>query len=443
MSEAFLHYLWQFQYFDKNELQTTSGDPIQVYSPGNRNPDSGPDFQNARIRIGGMEWIGSAEIHIQASGWMDHKHDRDPAYDNVILHIVWDNDMTIHRSDGSLLPTIILADRVDQKFFMDYQRLVNSPEQIPCAQFISQVTDIVKLSMLDKVVIERLESKSARVLEILEKSRNDWEETCFQSLARSFGYKINADPFQQLARLLPYRVLRKHSDKLLHVEAVLFGQAGFLEEEIDNDYHRLLRREYHILRQKYSLSERRLSKAQWKFLRLRPANFPTIRLAEFAALIFSRPFLFSTLLEAETFRELENVFSVSPSEFWSEHYTFTKSTRDHVNRLGTSIIGTIIINGVAPLLVAYGKSKDEQQYIDRAVAILQQTPSEVNTIVSQWKNLGVKSKTAFDSQALIELQNNYCIKRRCLDCKIGISLIGGRLQGEIVSNHFAVGSPED
>ena len=427
MSEAFLHYLWQFQYFDKNELQTTSGDSIQVYNPGIRNAHAGPDFQNARIKIGGMEWIGSAEIHIQASGWMDHKHDRDPAYDNVILHIVWDNDMVIRRSDGSLMPTFVLANRVDQKCFLDYQRLINSPEQIPCAQFIDQVNAIVRISMLDKVVIERLESKSVRILEILEKSRNDWEETCFQSLARSFGYKINADPFQQLARLLPYKVLRKHSDKLLHVEALLFGQAGFLEENIENDYYRLLRREYTLLRQKYSLSQRRLSKVQWKFLRLRPANFPTIRLAEFAALIFSRPLLFSTILEATTYRDLENVFSVRQSEFWSEHYTFTKVTSEHVSGLGASSIGTIIINGVAPLLVAYGKSKGEQQYIDRAVAILQQAPSEVNTIVSQWKNLGMRCKTAFDSQALIELQNSYCSKRRCLDCKIGTSLIGGRL----------------
>lgn len=427
MSEAFLHYLWQFQYFDKNELQTTSGDSIQVYNPGIRNSHAGPDFQNARIKIGGMEWIGSAEIHILASGWMDHKHDRDPAYDNVILHIVWSNDMAIRRSDGSLLPTVVLANRVDQKFFLDYQRLVNSPEEIPCAQFMPQVNDIVKLSMLDRVVIERLESKSIRILDMLDKTRNDWEETCFQSLARSFGYKINADPFQQLARLLPYKVLRKHSDKLLHVEALLFGQAGFLEEDLEDDYYRLLKREYNLLRQKYSLSERRLNKVQWKFLRLRPANFPTIRLAEFAALVFSRPFLFSAIMEATTYRELESLFSVRQSEYWSKHYTFTATTREYVNGLGTSSIGTIIINAVAPLLVAYGKSKGEQRYIDRAVTILQQAPGEVNTIVSQWRNLGMKSKTAFDSQALIELQNSYCSKRRCLDCNIGTSLIGGRL----------------
>jgi hypothetical protein len=211
------------------------------------------------------------------------------------------------------------------------------------------------------------------------------------------------------------------------VEALLFGQAGFLEEDLENEYYRLLRREYNVLRQKYNLSERRLSKVQWKFLRLRPANFPTIRLAEFAALIFSRPLLFSTILEATTYHELENIFTVKQSEYWSEHYTFSKSAREPVSGMGTSTIGTIIINGVAPLLVAYGKSKDDQHYIDRAISILQHTPAEANTIVTQWKNLGIKCKTAFDSQALIELQNSYCSKRRCLDCNIGVSLIGGSI----------------
>jgi hypothetical protein len=427
MSEAFLHYLWQFQYFDKNELQTTSGDPIQIFNPGIRNSHAGPDFQNARMKIGGIEWIGNAEIHIQASGWMEHKHDRDPAYDNVILHVVWHNDVPIRRNDGSLLPTVELATRVDQKSFFDYQRLVNSPEKIPCAQFLPQVKDIVRLSMMDKVVLERLETKSQRILDILQKNRNDWEETCFQILARSFGYKINAEPFQQLARLLPYKVLRKHSDKLLQVEALLFGQAGFLEDDFDEDYYKLLKREHNLLRQKYSLSERRLSKVQWKFLRLRPANFPTIRLAEFAALIFYRPFLFSAILETTTYKELENVFTVKQSEFWNDHYTFSKGAREQVSGMGVSTIGTIIINAVSPLLVAYGKSKGEQLYVDRAVAILEQTPGEVNSIVSQWKQLGMRSKTAFDSQALLELQNSYCSKRRCLDCKIGVSLINGRL----------------
>jgi len=428
MSEAFLHYIWQFQYFDKHELQTTSGDPIQIFNPGNRNFHAGPDFQNARMKIGGMEWIGSAEIHVQGSGWTEHKHDIDAAYENVILHVVWKNDKAIQRKDGSLLPTLELMNRVSDKFFLNYQRLVNSPETIPCAPFLTQVQDIIKHDMIDKALMTRLESKSSRIVEILNRNHRDWQETCYQVLARSFGFKVNADPLQQLAQLLPYKVLRKHGDKLLHIEALLFGQAGFLEEENDDEYYSLLKREHNLLRQKYNLSDRRLNKAQWKFLRLRPANFPTIRLAEFASLLHSRPALFSTILEAETYEDLVSIFSTHQSEYWTRHYTFLKNAREPVNSLGGSSISTIIINAVVPLLVAYGKSRDDQRYVDRAVAILQQSPAESNTIISQWKTLGLKSKTAFDSQALIELQNNYCAKKRCLDCTIGISLINPRHQ---------------
>ena len=428
MSEAFLHYLWQFQYFDKNELKTTTGETIQIFNPGYRNADAGPDFHTSRIRIADVEWVGSTEIHIQASGWMEHRHDLDPAYENVVLHVVWKNDKAIKRSDGSLLPTLELMNRVDRKFFRDYQRLVNSPETIPCAPFLPQVRDITKFSMIDKVLMGRLEIKAARIFETLHKNHNDWQETCYQLLARSFGFKVNADPFQQLAQLLPYKILRRHGDKVLHFEALLFGQAGFLEEDVDDAYYCLLKREYNLLRQKYTLSDRRLNKTQWKFLRLRPANFPTIRLAEFAALLFKWPNLFSIMLETETFEELFSIFSVKQSEYWSSHYRFFKNAKETVNFLGESSISTIIINTVVPLLVAYGKSKDDQRYVDRAVSILQQAPGESNSIITQWKTLGLKSKTAFDSQALIELQNNYCTKRRCLDCTIGVSLINPRRQ---------------
>jgi hypothetical protein len=426
MSEAFLHYIWQFQYFDKHELQTTSGDPIQIFNPGNRNSHAGPDFQNARMKIGSMEWIGSAEIHIQASGWTDHKHDRDASYENVVLHVVWKNDKPVRRSDGSLLPTLELINRVEDKFFVNYQRLVNSPETIPCTPFLTQVNELTTHAMMDKVLIDRLESKATKVAEIRNKTYNDWQETCYQLLAKSFGFKVNEDPFQQLAQLLPYKVLRKHADKLLHIEALLFGQAGFLEEENDDEYYRLLKREYNLLRQKYKLSDRRLSKAQWKFLRLRPANFPTIRLAEFASLLHARPSLFSMILEAESYPALVSIFSVQQSKYWTCHYTFFNMSKEPVSFLGDSSIAMIIINAVVPLLVAYGKSRDDQRYVDRAVVILQQAPGESNTIINQWKKLGVRSKSAFDSQALIELQNNYCVKKRCLDCTIGISLINPR-----------------
>lgn len=423
MSEAFLHYLWQFQYFDKTELKTTAGEPIQIFHPGFRNSHAGPDFSNARLKIGEMEWIGSAEIHIQASGWMEHRHDLDPSYENVILHVVWKNDKAIKRRDGSVLPTLELANRVRENFFIDYQKLVNSPETIPCASQLPHVNEVTKLSMIDRVLLSRLETKSKRVEEIIRKNNSDWQETCYQLLARNFGFKVNADPFQQLAQLLPYKVLRKHGDKLLQIEALLFGQAGFLEDDFDDDHYRLLMREYNLLRQKFNLSDRRLNKAQWKFLRLRPANFPTVRLAQFAALLYQRPTLFSQLMTTASYGELVSIFSIKQSDYWTSHYRFLKTAKDQVSFLGESSISNIIINTVVPLLVAYGKSRDDQHYIDRGVSILQQTPGESNSITTHWKTLGMKSKTAFDSQALLELQNNYCSKKRCLDCSIGTSLI--------------------
>lgn len=426
MSEAFLHYLWQFQYFNKHELRTTTDEPVQIFHPGFRNSHSGPDFHNARMKIGEMEWIGSAEIHIQSSGWMDHRHDSDPAYDNVVLHIVWDNDMPIRRRDGSLLPTIELKDRVEQKFFSNYQRLVNSPETIPCAPYLPQIHEIILVSALERAVVDRLETKSEKILEILQRNHGDWQETLYQILSGSFGFKVNAEPFQQLSRLLPYKVLRKHGDKLLQVEALLFGQAGFLDDEGDDEYYMLLRREYNVLRRKYSLSDRRLNRSQWKFLRLRPANFPTIRLAELAALLFYRPSLFSQLLEAQTYEDMCVLFTVEHSHYWKTHYTFFKEAREPVSFMGSASIATVIINTVVPLLVAYGKSKDDERYTERALAILQHTPSESNHIVSQWKNMGIKSKTAFDTQGIIELNNSYCARRRCLDCEIGMSLINPR-----------------
>jgi hypothetical protein len=428
MSEAFLHYLWQFQYFDKTELKTTAGESIQVFHPGYRNSHAGPDFANARIKIGDMEWVGSAEIHIQASGWMEHKHDRDPSYENVVLHVVWKNDKAIKRRDGSFLPTLELANRVNKRFFHEYQKLVNSPENIPCASYLPEVKEITKFSMMDRVLLNRLETKSMRVLEILRKNHSDWQETCYQLLARNFGFKVNAEPFQQLAQLLPYKVLRKHADKLLHIEALLFGQAGFLEEDFDDEHYQLLKREYNLLRQKFKLSDRRLNKAQWKFLRLRPANFPTIRLAQFAALLFQRPTLFSVMMEMDNYAALVSVFSIEQSEYWTSHYRFFKNAKEQVSFLGDASIANVIINTAVPLLVAYGKNRDDQSYIDRAVAILQQAPGEANSITAQWKTLGIKSKTAFDSQSLLELQTNYCSKRRCLDCTIGTTLINSHRQ---------------
>lgn len=423
MSESFLHYIWQFQYFDKKDLKTTQGETVQIFNPGMRNGHAGPDFFNARVMIDNIEWIGSIEVHINASGWFEHNHDTDHAYENVVLHVVWKSDKPVKRNDGTLLPAIELRNRVDEKLLLNYKKLVNSPEAIPCARSMADLNEITRLSMLDKALSYRLEDKSRAVLKLYERNGNNWDETCYQMLSKNFGFKVNADPFLQLSQSVQYKTLLKHSDKLYQVEALLFGQAGFLEDISGDEYFTLLLREYRLLSQKYRINQKTLNKAQWRFLRLRPANFPTIRIAQFAALLHSQNNIFSRILESTSHKSLKELFTVSQSDYWLHHYQFDGSDKESIPPLGEMSIDNIIINTVVPLLAAYGKLRDEQEYVDRAVQILHEIQGEENSITRQWTALGISMKTAFDSQASIELYNHFCMKRRCLECNIGAALI--------------------
>lgn len=423
MSESFLHYLWQFQYFAKADLRTTSGEEILIFNPGIRNTHAGPDFHQARLKIDGIEWVGSVEIHIHASGWMDHKHDTDKAYDTVVLHVVWKNDKPVIRHDGSPMPTLELLHRVDERLILDYKKLVNSPEGIPCAAVWHTVPSIVKLAMLDKVLASRLEAKAIVIETLLKRNGHDWEETCYQLLARNFGFKVNAEPFLQLAQGLPLKTLLKHADKPLQVEALLFGQAGFLEDKLPDDHYLLLQREYRFLCNKYDLGPARLNKVQWKFLRLRPANFPTIRLAQLGTLLHEQRNVFSRIMAITHVDDLKKMLSIQQPVYWRNHYHFGKKVESEISALGDASMDMIIINTIVPLMVAFGKYKDDQNLVDRALSILQSIPSESNAIVRQWATLGVKSTTAFDSQALLELYQHFCQKRRCLSCSIGVSLL--------------------
>lgn len=424
MTEAFLHYVWQFQYFEKSSLLTTTGDPVTVFSTGFRNNHSGPDFFQARVRLGNIEWIGSVEIHIFSSGWIDHQHSTDPAYDNVVLHVVWKNDLHVSRTDGSLIPTLELGSRIKDSLVLQYARLMGNPEPVPCAGLLPIVRDIVKYDMMDYALTERLEVKAVSVIRRLNRNNNDWEETAYQTIMKNFGFMVNGEPFLQLAQALPFKVLMRHADKSDQVEALMFGQAGFLQEDIRVDpYYLTLRREYLLLARKYQLYERRINKLQWRFLRLRPANFPTLRIAQSAALLHHRRNFFSHLIDCRTAQDLRDFFSVGQSSYWLTHYHFFKTQRQEVSPLGDASIDNIIINSVIPILVAYGKSRKEDIHVERAVAILQSVHPESNMITRHWKQLGFAVKSAFDSQALVQLNNGYCLRRRCLDCKIGTSIV--------------------
>jgi hypothetical protein len=422
MNEAFLQYIWQYQYFDKTDFQTTTGEAISILLPGFKNTNAGPDFLNAKIKIGEVIWIGHVEIHINSSEWIDHRHHLDAAYENVILHVVWKENQFILQKDKSKLPSIELKGRVSEDLLIRYRRLVNQPETIPCAHHLADIPEIKKLAMIEKALVERLESKSLLVHAHLKNNGNDWEQTAFHILCKNFGFKINSPAFERLAEVMPHKLLLKHS-QLLQVEALLFGQAGFLDDDKNDSYFLLLKREYDILGRKYSLDQKRMNRSQWKFLRLRPANFPTIRIAQLAALIVNQKNIFSKIVDAASYKDLMSMFSITQSEYWQTHYRFDYPTEESIAGLGESSVHNLLINSVIPLLVAYGKARDEQAFVDRAIGFLQQIPSEENAILSRWKKQNVASVSAADSQGLIELFNNYCLKRRCLDCNIGFSIL--------------------
>lgn len=425
MNEAFLHYIWQYQYFDKTNLTTTNGEEISILLPGFKNTNAGPDFLNAKIKIGDVMWIGHVEIHINSSEWIDHRHHIDQAYENVILHVVWKENQFILQKDESKLPTLELKGRVSDDLLLRYKKLISQPESIPCAAHLPQIAQIKKVSMIEKTLIERLESKSLIVLDLLKANGNDWEQTAYHVFCKNFGFKINSPSFERLAEVMPHRFLMKHS-QLLQVEAMLFGQAGFLDEKKNTDsYFQLLKREYNMLSKKYSLAERRMSSSQWKFLRLRPANFPTIRIAQLAALITNQKNIFSKIVDATSYKDLMSMFSVTQSEYWQRHYRFDYPTEEKIAGLGEASIHNLLINSAIPLLVAYGKARDEQAFLDRAINFLQQIPAENNAIITRWKKHDIKAASAADSQGLIGIFNNYCERKRCLDCTIGFTILMG------------------
>lgn len=421
MTEAFIHYLWQFQQFNKSLLRTTNQEPIRVLKTGILNTNAGPDFSQARIQIGEIEWAGNIEIHSKSSDWNSHNHQFDGAYNNVILHVVWENDKPIVRADGSEIPTLELKPLTDTTLLQKYQLLLTNKSVIPCAPQFKDVSDLARIATLDKVLTKRLIQKSTIVEELLEENQGDWEETAYQLLAKNFGFKLNSEAFLRLAKNLPLKVLQKHRDNLTQIEAILFGQSGLLTET--DDYSKKLIQEYDFLGAKYSLKAQMLGSHEWKLLRTRPANFPTIRIAQLAKLISLQKSFFSVFTQTESIEDLRKTLQIKQSEYWQEHYHFGKALGKKMNGLGKDSIDNLLINTVIPLLTCYSQKMDNQAYMDRAIAFLESFPSESNHIIDMWKNLGLEIKTAFDAQASIELYNNFCNQKKCLQCNIGIEIL--------------------
>ncbi|MEL6153154.1 MAG: DUF2851 family protein, partial [Bacteroidota bacterium] len=333
----------------------------------------------------------------------------DAAYENVVLHVVWEHNRDVQRQDGTMVPTLALKDRVAPRLYEQYQRLVYADTPILCANQLPQVKSIDKATMLDKALFQRLTHKNNLVYKLLQDNQGNWEETAYQLLAYNFGFKVNSATFLDLVLRIPLKLLAKHANNVSHLEALLLGQAGLLppEQVVRGPYLNALHQDYIHLAHKYNLPLERMKASQWKFFRLRPANFPTTRIAQFAQLLHHHPSLFDLLVNTPT-KILYKRLAVTPSEYWQRHFQFGRPSKNKIGRLGQSSLESILINTVVPLLVAYGKAKDEQDYVDRAVAILQHLPAEHNRITRRWEEVGIRVKSAFDSQALIELFNNFC-----------------------------------
>lgn len=418
MKEEFLHYIWKYKLF-KNNLESHEHEKIEVINQGTHNFDSGPDFFNAKIKIDETIWVGNVEIHINSSDWYIHNHHKNRAYDNVVLQVVFNHDKDVYRTNGQLIPTIEI--KFDPELLANYETLIKNEFWIPCQNEVGKVDPFTMQNWLEKLAIERLETKSERVKKMLDQTNQNWETVFYFQLARNFGFKLNSDPFEQLAKSLPLTILAKHKDDLFQLEALLFGQAGFLCDESGDNYYINLKKEYEYLRKKFSLSPN--EKHVWKFLRSRPGNFPTIRIAQFAKLIYRSSALFSKIREANTIQDFYSLLIVNTSEYWETHFLFNKKSVKSSKSLGKSAVDIILINTVIPFLFIYGKANGLINMQEKSLTLLENIKSEKNTIITKWNNLGIVATNASNSQALIQLKSMYCNHKKCLHCQIGNSII--------------------
>ncbi|MCF6366485.1 MAG: DUF2851 family protein [Bacteroidales bacterium] len=419
-NEDFLHYIWKNKLFTDKYLIDNEGNKIEVIETGTHNFDAGPDFFNAKIKIGETIWAGNVEIHTKSSFWEAHKHQQDKAYDNVILHLVNKNDTEVHNTKGEKILTCEL--KFDNKYINNYDKLLRSENNIACNKFINKIDSFTLNSWLTNILIERIEQKTEYIKNILSFTNNNWEETFYISLAKAFGFKVNADPFELLAKSLPSIILAKNKNNLFQIEALLFGQAGMLSApEIKDNYFISLKKEYKHLKNKYNLKP--VEPHLWKFLRIRPDNFPTIRISQFAALIHKSSHLFSKVLESNNINSVMQLFDVEASGYWSTHYTFGKESKKRIKTFGKIATENILINTVIPIMFLYGKEKANEKVKDRAINFLEKIKPEKNNITKKWASIGLDIKNAYFSQSYIQLYNEYCSKRKCLNCRIGNKFI--------------------
>ncbi len=415
--EELLHHIWKYRLFSSQNLKTAEGQSLEVIRPGDHNTNAGPDFLNARIKLGETVWAGNIEIHIRSSDWMKHRHQNDKAYDNLILHVVYVNDLDESVGD---FPTVELHPFVSDQLLHRYNHLQTNKNDIPCGKQLLQVNPLVRNAWFDSLLIERLIYRSGWMMELVDKQNGDLEQAFQIIVFRSFGMKVNAEAFVQLAKATPWKVLSKHQDNIVQLEAILFGNAGMLEGKPKDVYHEELKKEYDFLKHKYQFQS--INPTLWKFLRLRPANFPSVRIAQLASMFNTTgPFLkwFSNQNEIKDYSSL----SVEASGYWNTHYQFGKESGKRVKRIGNSLVQSLLINAVAPFLFVTAEREAKEEQKELALDMLAGLPPEKNARINAYLQLGLKPSDAATSQALLELRSNFCDHKKCLFCSIGVQLL--------------------
>ena len=418
--EQLLHYTWKHKIFPLRELRTTDGRLLEVLNPGIHNTDAGPDFTGAKIKLDGVEWVGNVELHQKTSDWFHHHHDTDASYENIILHVASEIDQKLFYPNGQEIPQLQLS--VPSYVRDNYTELSHNDCRPPCRNVISNLSTFLIHNWMTSLTLERFEERTRQIMWRRDTLDKNWEDTLFVTIARNFGFGINGDAFEQWAQSIPMMAVGKHRDSLFQIEAIFFGQAGLLDVECEDDYYQKLQKEYNYLRQKFSLTP--INPKVWKFLRLRPQNFPYIRIAQLAMLYYEQRFNLSRLLNAQNLNEVSALLLTHVSNYWCTHYTFSSQPTKPVEKtLSPASIQLIVINSVAPMLFAYGKYKSDQSLCDRAFSLWEQLKPENNTIIRDWVSAGIPCENAADTQALIQLHRNYCQRRDCLRCKFGYEYI--------------------
>jgi hypothetical protein len=420
MKEDFLHYLWKFKKFDTLNLKTYNQDEVVISNVGQYLELAGPDFFNAQITIGNQKWAGNVEIHIKSSDWYVHNHEKDSGYENVILHVVWEHDSEIYRSDNTEIPVLELKHYVSPETINNYQKLLTPKSWIFCEKQLVEIPKFTLDNWMERLFFERLERKAKPIFELLKETNNDWESVLFCLLAKNFGLNTNGDIFLKIAKSLPFSIIRKECFEVENIEALLFGSAGLLEAEKEDAYFKDLKFKYFYLLHKYQIEKCSIEPVQ--FFKHRPDNFPTIRLSQLANLFHKQLNLFSKISNLNSIEAIYDIFRVSVAPYWQTHYQFDKVSPKKTKVLSKSFIELLVLNTVIPLQFAFAKSKGEEISED-LLAVLNNVTAEKNAIIEKFGSFGLKAKNAFETQSLLQLKNEYCNKSRCLDCSIGMELL--------------------